>query len=199
MSTGGIDISDEIQPRQPVSVMIPHEKLPPVPAAAREVWNVYARRFGEEKPKGYYGLRWALAGYTYTEAAEKAGCSPGTLGVAARVHGFRPFIGTTERIINQHRINAHISGAELEKRLTENPDGFSNKDLTLTEAISTDKVFTHEKTQAEGQSAFVEAIDAVADRIAKNGYELKLTISPHAPDQAADPVAEATEVEEVAP
>lgn len=199
MSTGGIDISEEIQPSQKVSVAISRERLPPVPVAAREVWNAYARRYGEEKPKGYYGLRWALAGYTYSEAASKAGCSSSSLGTTARIHGFRPFIGTTKEIIDQHRTIAHVSNSELQKRLDTNPDDFSNKDLTLSGAISTDKVTNYEKTQAEGQSAFVEAIDAVADRIAKNGYELKLTISPHAPDQAADPVAEAIEVEEVAP
>ncbi len=79
--------------------------------------------------------------------------------------------------------------AELERRLVEDPEGFSVKELGVTTGILLDKIAKKERwglEPKEGAGA-LDVLERLADRVAKGELELELRVSrPNASEEAVD-------------
>ena len=89
----------------------------------------------------------------------------------------------TQRVMDGHRHIARLSGEELERRLTTEPEKISPSQLAVISGISTDKLLAHEKNQTDDGSSYISALEQMAQRVAESGasLELKVTVGPAQP------------------
>jgi hypothetical protein len=98
----------------------------------------------------------------------------------------------TTKLIESHRRISSLAGEELEDRLLNGPESFSNQQLGIIQGISTDKALAHEKTQQHDGSGYISALEQLAKRAyaTGEGIELKVSVKPLA--SGADEVIDAT-------
>ena len=131
-------------------------------------------------------MRWILAGESCRRAAELVDYKSWT-GVwrAAREYGLAAI--HSDRIISSARRVANLSGEELEHRLVENPGKFSDRDLVVANGVAIDKIAKRERWDKEEPKAnSLAAFDAIAEKLAKTGGRLTVTVAVEQPEPAID-------------
>ena len=88
----------------------------------------------------------------------------------------------TKAIVETHRSVAKLSSGLLEQKLLDEPKTFSGPQLAVVSGIATDKVLASEKAATDDGSAYLSALEKMAERFAESGVGLKLevTVSPAA-------------------
>ncbi len=87
---------------------------------------------------------------------------------------------STGRLIGGVRRIARLSNDELEKRLIEQPESITSRDLVIANGVALDKLAKRERwgqEPDEGKS-YASALDKLAEAIAKSGVRLELKVEP---------------------
>ncbi len=157
----------------------PSADLPAVAKEAEEAWSQIEQSNLGDRMKS--ALRRIACGESIRGSAEAEGYSS-----HADVYRYAKQFGIvdvrTRRLIDTHRHVARLSGEELEQRLATKPDEISTHALAVIGGVATDKVLAHEKNQTDDGSAYLSALEKMAERFAASGagLELKVTVSPAA-------------------
>ena len=133
-------------------------------------------------PKMREALKLVLDGDSFREAAEAVGLqSHQDLWRAARRLG----IGTSSsRVLDGHRRIARLANDELERRLLDDAEGISTKDLAVIGGIASDKLAKAEGWGPEGATEPGSGLDAILNKLAATGGTVTLAVSPG--EQAID-------------
>jgi hypothetical protein len=169
------------------------ENLPAIIPDFEEAWRKVCKRdFG---PRMMRALQRVAAGSTAKEAAKAEGFKMPT-DVYRRCKEVGLVNTKTQFIINRHAAIASLSGAELERRLLEEPEAVTAPQLAVINGISTDKLLVYEKNAKSDGADYMSALE-VAAKIAADGgsMELKVTVRP----AVAEPVISESDIIDVTP
>ena len=183
-----------VPPKRSESRLAEHDdaslELIPIPRDLQEAWE-RAARADHSEPMIRALYRVAL-GESFRQAAEAEGYGDhaGVWRVAKR-HGLVD--SKKERLLNGQRRVATLATDELERRLVENPDEVSSRDLTVAAGVAIDKISAAENwSNADEDRSTNVGLAALAQKIVEQGGTLELRVSP-----AAERAADAPEMEEI--
>ena len=126
-------------------------------------------------------------GETYRAASKAEGYADGgpALYRAAVAYGVVS-LNSARQIGRAHRI-ADLSGSELEHRLLEKPEDFSDRDLSVARGIEIDKIAKRERWEKPlERDDYLSAFDALAGRIGAEGGKVTLTVEVEPAQPAID-------------
>ena len=158
----------------------PTTDLPAIAKEAEEAWTQIEKSNLGDRMKS--ALRRIACGESIRGAAEAEGYSS-----HSDVYRYAKQFGIvdvrTNRLIDGHRRVARLSGEELERRLTTEPEKISASQMAVIAGISTDKVLAHEKNQTDDGASYLSALEKVAAQFAERGktVELRVSLGPTAP------------------
>ena len=158
----------------------PTADLPAIAKEAEEAWTQIEQSNLGDRMKS--ALRRIACGESIRGAAEAEGYSSHSdVYRYAKQHGIVDV--RTQRVMDGHRHIARLSGEELERRLTTEPEKISPSQLAVISGISTDKVLAHEKNQTDDGAGYLGALEKVAAQFAESGktLELRVSLGPTAP------------------
>ncbi len=157
-----------------------------LPEDLRKAWEaVIAGSHCERTTRALY--RVAL-GESYREAAKAEGYTDhADIWRLAKRYGLVQ--AKKERILNGTRRVALLSNDELERRLVEQTDDISTRDLIVAGGVAQDKLAAAEKKSGEESST--GSLDALVAKMIAAGMSLKITV------KTPDPVLEAQAREEI--
>ncbi len=152
---------------------------------AKAVTQIEASNVGDHMKRA---LRRVASGESFREAAQAEGYKTHSdVYRYARQYGLLNV--KDELLIDGCRRVSGMGLAELERRLAEDPEGFSVKELGVTTGILLDKIAKKERwglEPKEGAGA-LDVLERLADRVAKGELELELRVSrPDPADRAID-------------
>ncbi len=123
-------------------------------------------------------LRRVASGESFREAAQAEGYQTHSdVYRYARQYGLLNV--RDELLIDGCRRVTGMSLAELERRLAEDPEGFSVKELGVTTGILLDKIAKKERwgLEPKGGAGALDVLERLADRVARGELELKLEVT----------------------
>jgi len=156
------------------------EDLPAVIDGAQAAWKeVEQSNLGDRMKRA---LRHVVGGVAVREAAELEGYND-SRDLYRYCKRFGLIDTRTAAIVNTHRNIAKLAGTEMERRLIEEPDQIKTPALAVIGGISTDKVLAFEKVETDDGTAYLSALERMAERVAESGttIELKVSIGPTTP------------------
>lgn len=171
---------------------------PPVPEKFREAFDRLEASNVSDRVKR--ALRWVAAGYSWFEAAEIMGYQDTGISHVrrhARRYGILSALSSTDRLVGQSREIAMRAGEELQRRLEDEPENFSPKELGVTRGIEMDKIANYEGWRSgnggEG-SSFVTELKKIALERGHVKLSLEVEPSPHpGPGAAIDLTSQGTD------
>jgi len=154
--------------------------LPAIAKEAEETWTqIEQSNLGDRMKRA---LRRIACGEGIRGAAEAEGYSS-----HSDVYRYAKQFGIvdvrTQKLIDNHRRVARLSGEELEQRLATEPEKISTHALAVIGGVATDKVLAHEKNQTHDGTSYLSALEKMAERFAEGGktLELRVSVGPTAP------------------
>jgi len=128
-------------------------------------------------PQMRYALRLIAAGISYRLAATEAGYpTHNKLHWAARKHGIVSV--KTERLVGKFRRLASLGVDELERRLVDEGEDFSTRDLSVAMGISADKVERFEARKHENEGGFIDRVTELLEKMKEAGMSMEVKLSP---------------------
>ena len=102
----------------------------------------------------------------------------------------------TKALVERHRRVSTLAGSELEMRLVEKPESFSNQALGVLQGIGTDKAILLDKGATYDGNAYLAGLNALAALAGGGqGVEIRVAVSPLA--SGADGVIDVTPTSDV--
>jgi hypothetical protein len=170
-------------------------ELPEILPESEEAW-IKLQEAGHG-PRMMRALQRVAAGASVREAGEAEGYKSMT-DVYRHCKKWGLVDTKTRAIIDKHRDVATLSGEELRRRIADDPDAVTTRDLTVINGVATDKVLAYEKNAKDDGGGYISALESVAKRVADSGVslELKVTLRPSEEEDMEGEVIDVVQIQE---